>query len=289
MSAEDLPRILPENVPDSPGQAIGIVAELKGNAALFAAFAFGSLNLPSPLIISESKATSLGGGVTTSRPIPDSDLLQAFVTLDALTLCLMITCVAASQLLIYRLADGSYGTIKYSTEDYIDPRDTPTGRLTTQYRAEFRIARAAFALGLGSLLIAVAIRSLAVFDEGIALPVVALVGASAVSISSFYVSSYLSVFRPLDVQNDASTSNATAYRMPWLTPAVVGAGLAVFIFMSTVHHDQLQSESKGMSLGSFLTSLTSSARSGSPDASGSASSTASECGVIESVIDPSDC
>ena len=269
MSAEGGPPspILPENVPDGPGQAIGIVAELKGNAALFAAFAFGSLNLPSPLIISESKATSLGGGVTTSRPLPDSDLLQAFVTLDALTLCLMITCVAASQLLIYRLADGSYGTIKYSTEDYIDPRDTPTGRLTTQYRAEFRIARVAFALGLGSLLIAVAIRSLAVFDEGIALPVVAIIGASAVSITSFYVRSYLSVFRPLDVRNDASTTTDKIYRMPWLAPAVVGAGLSVLISMGAIHHEELQSESKGLDFGAFISSFaSSSSRSGSPDA-----------------------
>lgn len=179
--------VLPESAPDGPSQAISIVSELKANAALFAAFAFGSLNLPGTLIVSESRLSGLGGTITTSR-VSDSDLVGAFVLLDALTLCLMVTCVAASQLLIYRLADGSYGAIRYSSEGgRIDRRDTALGRLVTQYKAEFRVARVSFALGLSSLLLAVAVKAVAVFDQGVALPVVAVIGAGAFFIGTFYL------------------------------------------------------------------------------------------------------
>jgi len=47
----------PREAPN-PDRAISIVSELKANAALFAAFAFGSLNLPNTLTVSESKVTS---------------------------------------------------------------------------------------------------------------------------------------------------------------------------------------------------------------------------------------
>jgi len=137
VETETQPGILRESTPDDPSSAIGIMAELKANAALFAAFAFGSLNLPAPLIESTSKVVlSQGITVTTAKPISDSTLLQAFVLLDTATLCLMLVCVAASQLLIYRLADGSYGTIRFSTDDNVDRRDTALGRLVNQYRAE---------------------------------------------------------------------------------------------------------------------------------------------------------
>mmetsp|Transcript_33065 Transcript_33065/g.51181 ORF Transcript_33065/g.51181 Transcript_33065/m.51181 type:complete len:376 (-) Transcript_33065:144-1271(-) len=91
----------PQFPPDGPDLAIVIVSELKANAALFAAFAFGALNLPPALTVSESKVTSVTTSVSVARPLPDSELLKAFVVLDAVTLCLMISCVAASQLLIY--------------------------------------------------------------------------------------------------------------------------------------------------------------------------------------------
>lgn len=129
--------ILRESAPRSPSSAIGIMAELKANAALFSAFAFGSLNLPAPLLESTSKVVlSQGVTITTAKPISDSALLQAFVLLDTATLCLMLVCVAASQLCIYRLADGSYGTIRFSTDDKVDRRDTALGRLVNQYRSE---------------------------------------------------------------------------------------------------------------------------------------------------------
>ena len=44
--------------PTEPDRAISIVAELRSNAALFAAFAFGALSLPNTLVVSESRVTS---------------------------------------------------------------------------------------------------------------------------------------------------------------------------------------------------------------------------------------
>lgn len=227
-AANGIPR---GNAPDNPGQAIGIVSELKANAALFSAFAFGSLNLPSPLLLSESKATSLGGGVTTTRPLDTSELLQPFILLDTLTLCLMLTCVAAAQLLIYRLADGSYGTIKYSTDDFVDPRDTPTGRLVSQYRAEFYSARISFFLGLFTLLTTVACKALAIFDESIALPVVGLIGATGSVMLTFFAASYVQVFQPLEgpSQPSARQESPSSDVVPWLLPALAGACAAVVL------------------------------------------------------------
>ena len=125
---------------ESPSEAIGIVSELKGNAALFAAFAFGSLNLPSTLTVSESKVLSVTTSLSTSRPQDDLPILRDLMLLDVITLCLFIICVTASQLLIYRLADGSYGAVRYSKEGgELDPRDTALGRLTTQYSTEYTI------------------------------------------------------------------------------------------------------------------------------------------------------
>ena len=97
--------------PTEPDRAISIVAELRSNAALFAAFAFGALSLPNTLVISESRVTSATSSLSTSRPVPDSDLLSAFVFLDAATLSCMLVCVVVSQQLLYRLSDGSYEAI----------------------------------------------------------------------------------------------------------------------------------------------------------------------------------
>ena len=62
--------------PAEPDRAIAIVSELRSNAALFAAFAFGALSLPTTLVISESRVTSTTSSLSTSRPVPDSDLLR---------------------------------------------------------------------------------------------------------------------------------------------------------------------------------------------------------------------
>lgn len=249
-------RITSAVAPDDPGQAIGIVSELKGNAALFAAFAFGSLNLPSTLTISESKATALGVGVTTARPNPDALLLQPFVVLDIATLCFMITCVATSQLLIYRLADGSYGTVKYSTEASFDPRDTPTGRLSTQYRSEFWIARSTFALGLGCLLVDVGVKTVATFPESIALPGVAVIGAATTTIFTFYLTSFFRVFEKFKPEDDEPLENP----VPWTAPAVLGAFLAVFLTSGTYDARELESAASGKASGSSIFSRLSGVR-----------------------------
>ena len=283
VETETQPGILRESTPDDPSSAIGIMAELKANAALFAAFAFGSLNLPAPLIESTSKVVlSQGITVTTAKPISDSTLLQAFVLLDTATLCLMLVCVAASQLLIYRLADGSYGTIRFSTDDNVDRRDTALGRLVNQYRAEvllpllpcspapllpaplspallhqfpltdvaytllgqFRIARVSFALGLSSLLLAVGVKSVTIFDQAIALPATALVGGAAFTIASLYLRSYGEVFRPLDQCEGFDECEASympqvplAPVLPTLPGVAIGAAVGMTIAFSVTESD----------------------------------------------------
>ena len=206
-------------------------------------------------------------------------MLQAFVLLDTATLCLMLVCVAASQLLIYRLADGSYGTIRFSTDDNVDRRDTPLGRLVNQYRAEvllpllpcspapllpcspallyrfpladvsytflgqFRIARVSFALGLSTLLLAVGVKSVTVFDQAIALPATALVGGTAFTIANLYLRSYGEVFRPLD-QCEGFDECEVSYMqvplapvLPTLPGVAVGAAVGMAIAFSATESD----------------------------------------------------
>ena len=171
-----------EEFPKTPERAMNIVGELKSSAALFAAFAFGALNLPGTLIISESRVTSAASSVSTSRPVPDSDLLQEFVVLDVATFGFMLICVVVSQQLLYRLADGSYGTVRFGTDEEPNIRDTALGRLTTQYGAEWRTARAAFDLGIAAILLATVLKTWAVFDSSISLPVTAVIVLSSLTI-----------------------------------------------------------------------------------------------------------
>ena len=186
-----------EEFPKTPERAMNIVGELKSSAALFAAFAFGALNLPGTLIISESRVTSAASSVSTSRPVPDSDLLQAFVVLDVATFGFMLICVVVSQQLLYRLADGSYGTVRFGTDEKPNIRDTALGRLTTQYGAEWRTARAAFDLGIAAILLATVLKTWAVFDSSISLPVTAVIVLSSLTIGAFYVRNNR-VFRQLE-------------------------------------------------------------------------------------------
>lgn len=213
--SDDGPNLnIPPKVSQNPDRAISIVSELKSNAALFAAFAYGSLNLPNTLTVSESKVTSVTTSLSISRPLPGSDLIRTFVILDICTLCLMISCVAASQLLIYRLTDGSYEEIdidenygdvdnsqmnnnfdNYGFRQRNNSRDSALGRLVTTYRNEFTVARITFDLGLVSLLVAVAVRSLAIFDEEIVVPIAIVIGVTAFFLAVAYVTTYLEVFR----------------------------------------------------------------------------------------------
>ena len=52
-----------------------------------------------------------------------------------------------------------------------DPRDSAVGRLYTQYGAYFVVARDAFGFGVVSLLCATVVKTWAIFDQSIALPV----------------------------------------------------------------------------------------------------------------------
>lgn len=196
----------------NPDRAISIVSELKANAALFAAFAYGSLNLPNTLTVSESKVTSVTTSLSISRPLPNSDLIRTFVVLDICTLCLMISCVAASQLLIYRLTDGSYEDDDFNYgetnnskipefDDSItsgkrkNSRESALGRLVTTYRNEFAVARITFDLGVVTLLFSVGVRSLAIFDEDIVVPVAIVIGITGVFLAVAYFTTYAEVFR----------------------------------------------------------------------------------------------
>ena len=193
--------------PAEPDRAIAIVSELRSNAALFAAFAFGALSLPTTLVISESRVTSTTSSLSTSRPVPDSDLLSAFVFLDVATLSCMLVCVVVSQQLIYRLSDGSYEAIRYGCVDGAeqDPRDSAVGRLYTQYGAYFVVARDAFGFGVVSLLCATVVKTWAIFDQSIALPVSGIIALAAAAIVAFYVRANEDVFRRLDPSAGASS------------------------------------------------------------------------------------
>ena len=184
--------------PEGPERAMSIVSELKNAGALFAAFAFGALDLPGSLSIDESRVTSPTSSISTSRPVPDSDLLQAFVALDAATLGCMLACVMISQLLLYKLADGSYEQVRFGSDESPDPRDSALGRLVSQYGVEFGSASLAFALGVFSVLVATTVKTWAVFDPSVALPVTVLLASSAAVIAGFYVRGNADVFMRLD-------------------------------------------------------------------------------------------
>ena len=228
---------------NGPGadRAIAIVSELKANAALFAAFAFGSLNLPNTLTVSESKVTSVTSSLSISRPIPDSDLIQAFVVLDVCTLCLMISCVAASQLLIYRLTDGSYEESEQrsilnkkqnmSNATLRRRQNSALGRLVTNYRVEFTVARASFDLGLVALLFAVAVRAIAIFDRDIAIPITVIIGITAFFLGILYVTSNVAVFQSLQKSpKDNAISSGSKILFQILGPLASLSLLGVALF-----------------------------------------------------------
>jgi len=195
----------------SPDRAISIVSELKANAALFAAFAYGSLNLPSTLTVNESKVTGVTTSLSISRPLPDSDLVRSFVVLDVCTLCLMISCVAASQLLIYRLTDGSYEDLyreEMNKQTKINSRDSALGRLVTDYSDEFTVARLTFDFGLVTLLLAVGVRTLAIYDDDISVPVTAVIATTAVFLATAYLTSYIEVFQTAEKFSKVDTTQS---------------------------------------------------------------------------------
>ena len=175
---------------------------------MFAAFAYGSLNLPPTLTVSESKVTSVTTPLSISRPLPDSDIIQTFVIFDACTLCLMIACVAASQLLIYRL--GLIGATRNNSPKLQQRQrqrynNSALGLLVTNYSGEFTLARLAFDLGLLTLLISVAVRTLAIFDSDIALRIIVIIAATTLFLAILYVIEILDVFSSFGTTTTATS------------------------------------------------------------------------------------
>lgn len=217
----------PSKQSTDPSRAIGIISELKANAALFAAFAFGSLNLPSTLTVSESRVAGVASSVSVTKPAYGVPLLKAYVVLDAVTLCCFVVCVAVSQLLIYRLADGSYGATNTITQTA--PRGSPqpdsaVATLIQQYGLEFGVARGTFAFGLTGLLVGTAVRVTASFNPSIAVPVTLVITSAAFSIFAFYMKTQRDVFVPLEEKSFGGTLVAL-FGLVLLLAAATSAGL----------------------------------------------------------------
>lgn len=239
---QPIPTNRPPREPDSPDRALSIVSELKSNAALFAAFAYGGLSIPSTLTLSESKVTSVTTSISTNRPLPGNDLIESFVVLDTVTLCLMISCVAASQLLIYRLTDGSW----YDYLDNIEVLDkeidtvatssassSAMGRLVTDYGLEFTVARTTFDLGLLALLLAVGVRAIAIFEASISGPIVILLAGTCILLATAYLQSYIKVFRRLEgtqPTQQLDVAKSSTYANILMTSSIVIAAISAVVY-----------------------------------------------------------
>ena len=199
----------------------------------------------------------------------------------------MISCVAASQLLIYRLTDGSYedtddnyGAINnlqtdnaeiYDGSTRKNSRESALGRLVTTYRNEFTVARLTFDMGLVTLLLAVGVRSLAIFDEDIVLPVAFVIGTTSVFLAVAYFTTYIEVFRTAEnlterplfsipfsffsQSNDSNTkinkpdsSDDTFVSQLFLPVSLISVGLGLFLTLSS---GSGSSESKLSRLGPY--------------------------------------
>ena len=109
---------------------------------------------------------------------------------------------------------------------------------------QFRIARVSFALGLTTLLLAVGVKSVTVFDQSIALPATGLVGGAAFTIASLYLRSYSEVFRPLDQCDGFDECEASSMPkvplgpvLPTLPGAAIGAVVGMAIAFSVTESD----------------------------------------------------
>ena len=98
-------------------------------------------------------------------------------------------------------------------------RDSALGRLVTQYGAYFGVARLAFGLGVSGLLLATVVKTWAIFDSSIALPVSAVIGVCAATIGAFYVETNEEAFRRID-------ANAGAWNVQGPV-AIVAVGVAL--------------------------------------------------------------
>ena len=123
------------------------------------------------------------------------------------------------------------------------PLPFSSGRRVLHIFGQFRIARVSFALGLSTLLLAVGVKSVTVFDQAIALPATALVGGTAFTIANLYLRSYGEVFRPLD-QCEGFDECEVSYMqvplapvLPTLPGVAVGAAVGMAIAFSVTESD----------------------------------------------------
>ena len=101
---------------------------------------------------------------------------------------------------------------------------------STQYKTEFFIARTTFDLGLITLLLAVAVRTTAMFDESISGPVAVLLGGTALLLLFAALESYWTVVRPLEQQQQKRDWIKKKQKQPALRS---GNGFGSFILGTT--------------------------------------------------------
>ena len=148
-------------------EACRIIGNLKGNAALLAAFSFSALT-----------AKELPGGSGA-----DPMLQQAYVVLACLTLAFELVAVFVGQQLLYRMADGSFGVV--ASDGKLDPERTILGILLSNYRDDFSTVRFTFLAGIGTMMGTIAIRAWATYEAPLAAAVTLIfVGAAGVMASS---------------------------------------------------------------------------------------------------------
>mmetsp|Transcript_44725 Transcript_44725/g.117280 ORF Transcript_44725/g.117280 Transcript_44725/m.117280 type:complete len:285 (-) Transcript_44725:140-994(-) len=139
--------------PDNHHREAGrIIGNLKGNAALLAAFSFSALNVKEPLA---------GAG-----------LQSAYVVFACLTLALELTAVFVGQQLLYRMADGSFGTV--DEDGYLDPDRTILSVLLSNYRFEFQVVRTSFLAGIVTMMATITVRAWATYEPPLAATVTSI-------------------------------------------------------------------------------------------------------------------
>jgi len=147
-------------------EACRIIGNIKGNAALLAAFSFSALT-----------AKELPGGGAT-----DPMLQQAYVIFACLTLAFELVAVFVGQQLLYRMADGSFGV---SIDGKPDPERTILGIMLSNYKDDFSTVRFAFLAGIGTMMCTIAVRAWATYEPPLATAVTCIfVVASGVMASS---------------------------------------------------------------------------------------------------------
>ena len=152
----------PDNYHREAGRVIG---NLKGNAALLAAFSFSALT-----------AKELPGNA-------DSGLQEAYVILACLTLAFELVAVFVGQQLLYRISDGTFGV---SLEDgAADPERTILGILLAKYRDEFQTVRFSFLAGIGTMMATISVRAWATYEPPLAAAVTCIFLAASAVMASF--------------------------------------------------------------------------------------------------------